>query len=72
MNMKRLRHVDVTMTPTSSGVVFRGFPGGSLSLLLPGCRKRVCRQLIVCSLHPKLPGRSATCVPAKRSISLTC
>ena len=29
--MKRLRHVDVTMTLTSSGVVIRGLPDGGLS-----------------------------------------
>ena len=29
--MKRLRHVDVTLTLTSSGVVIRGLPGGSLT-----------------------------------------
>ena len=36
--MKRLRHVDVTMTLHSSGVVIRGLPGGGLSFLLPDCR----------------------------------
>ena len=34
--LERLRHVDVTMTLTSSGVVIRGLPGGGLSFLLPG------------------------------------
>ena len=29
--MKRLRHVDVNMTLTSSGVVIRGLPDGGLS-----------------------------------------
>ena len=29
--MKRLRHVDVILTLTSSGVVIRGLPGGGLS-----------------------------------------
>ena len=29
--MNRLRHVDVTLTLTSSGVVIRGFPNGGLS-----------------------------------------
>ena len=29
--MKRLRHVDVTVTLTSSGVVIRGVPDGGLS-----------------------------------------
>ena len=28
--MKRLRHVDVTMTRTSNGVVIRGLPNGGL------------------------------------------
>ena len=28
--MKQLRHVDVTMTLTSSGVIIRGLPGGGL------------------------------------------
>ena len=65
--MKRLRRVDVTMTLTSSGVVIRGFPDGGLSFLLPGCLKRVCTRKIVCSLHPKLHGTSATRVPASRS-----
>ena len=41
--MKRLRHVDVTMTLILSGVVIRGLPGGGLPFLLSGCRKRVCR-----------------------------
>ena len=31
--MKRLRHVDVTMTWTSNGVVIRGLPNGGLSFL---------------------------------------
>ena len=31
--MKRLRHVDVTMTRTSNGVVIRGLPNGGLSFL---------------------------------------
>ena len=39
--MKRLRHVDVTMTLTSSGVVIRCLPGGGLSFLLPDCWKNV-------------------------------
>ena len=51
--MKQLRHVDVTMTLTSSGVFICGLPGGGLPFLLPGCRKRVCRRYIVRSLHPK-------------------
>ena len=42
--MTRLRHVDVTMTLTSSGVVMRGLPGGGLLVLLPDCRKHVCRR----------------------------
>ena len=42
--MKQLRHVDVTMTLTSNGVVIRGLPNGGLSFLLPGRRKRVCRR----------------------------
>ena len=42
--MKRLRHVDVTMTLTSTGVVIRGLPDGCLSILLPDCRKCVCRR----------------------------
>ena len=42
--MKRLRHVDVTMTLISTGVVIRGLPGGGLPFLLPGLRKRVCRR----------------------------
>ena len=42
--MKRLRHVEVTMTLTSSGVVIRGPPGAGLSFLLPGCRKHACRR----------------------------
>ena len=42
--MKRLRHVDVTMTLASSGVVIRGLPGGGLLFLLPDCRKHVCRR----------------------------
>ena len=29
--MKRLRHVDVTMTLTSNGVVIHGLPNGGLS-----------------------------------------
>ena len=29
--MKRLRHIDVTMTLTSNGVVIRGLPNGGLS-----------------------------------------
>ena len=65
--MKRLRHVDVTMTLTSSGVVIRSLPDGGLSFLLPGCLKRVCRRKIVFSLHPKLHGTSATRVPASIS-----
>ena len=68
--MERLRHVDVTMTLTSSGVVIRSLPDGCLSFLLPGCRKRVCRRLIVNSLHPKLRGKSATRVPASRRQSV--
>ena len=32
--MKQLRHVDVTMTLTSNGVVIRGLPNGDLSFLL--------------------------------------
>ena len=64
--MKRLRHVDVTMTLTSSGVVIRGLPDGGLSFLLPGCRKPVCRRQIVCSLHPWLSSTSASRVPASR------
>ena len=36
--MKRLRHVDVIMTLTSTGVVIRGLPDGCLSILLPDCR----------------------------------
>ena len=65
--MKCLRHVDVTMIITSSGIVIRGLPGQGLSLLLPDCRKRVCRRYIVRSLRPKLRGTSAICVPAIRS-----
>ena len=65
--MKRLRHVDVTMTLTSSDVVIRGFPGGGLSFLLPDCRKRVCRRLNNRSLHPELQGTSAARAPASRS-----
>ena len=42
--MKRLRHVDVTMTLTSTGVVIRGLPDRCLSILLPDCRKHVCRR----------------------------
>ena len=42
--MKRLRHVDVTMTLSSSGAVIRGLPGGGLSFLLPDCPKRVSRR----------------------------
>ena len=42
--MKRLRHVDVTMTLTLSGVVIRGLPDGGLSFLLQDCRKRVSRR----------------------------
>ena len=42
--MKRLRHVDVTMTLTSSSVVIRGLPGGGLLFLLPDCRKHVFRR----------------------------
>ena len=42
--MKRLRHVDVTITLTSSAVVIRGLPDGGLSFLLPDCRKRVSRR----------------------------
>ena len=40
--MKRLRHVDITMTLTSSGVVILGLSDGGLSFLLPDCRKCVC------------------------------
>ena len=40
--MKRLRHVDITMTLTSSGVVILGLPDRGLSFLLPDCRKCVC------------------------------
>ena len=36
--MKRLHHVDVTMSLTSSGVVIGGLPGKGLSFLLPDCR----------------------------------
>ena len=36
--MKGLRHVDITMTLTSSGVVICGLPGAGLSFLLPGCQ----------------------------------
>ena len=39
--MKRLCHVNVIMTLTSSGAVIRGLPDGALSFSLPGCRKRV-------------------------------
>ena len=42
--MKRLRHVDVIMTLTSSGVVIRGLPGGGLLFLLTDCQKHVCRR----------------------------
>ena len=42
--MKQLRHVDVTMTLTSSGVVIRGLPDGGLSFLKPDCQKHVSRQ----------------------------
>ena len=38
------RHVDVTMTLTSSGVVIRGLPDGGVSFLLPDNRKRVSRR----------------------------
>ena len=64
--MKRLRHADVTMTLTSSGVVIRGLPGGGLLFLLPDCRKHVCRRLINISLHPKLRGTSAARAPASK------
>ena len=57
--MKRLRHVDVTLTLTSSGVVIRSLPGGGLLFLLPDCRKHVCRRQIDRLLHPKLCGTSA-------------
>ena len=46
-DMKRLRHVDVTMTLTSSGVVIRALPYGGLSFLMPDCQKRVSRRHIV-------------------------
>ena len=36
--MKRLRHVDVTVTLTSSGIVIRGLPDWGLYFLLPGCQ----------------------------------
>ena len=42
--MKRLRHADVPMSLTSSGVVVRGLPDRSLSFLLPDYQKRVCRR----------------------------
>ena len=65
--MKRLRHDDVTMTLTSSGVVIRGLPDRGLSFLLPDCQMRVCRPYVGRSLRPKLRGTSATRVPASRS-----
>ena len=65
--MKRLRHFDVTMTLTSTGVVIHGLSDQGLSFLLPDCPKRICRRSIVCSLHLKLCGMSATRVAASRS-----
>ena len=59
--MNRLRHVDVTLALTSSGVVFRRLPGGGLLFLLPDCRKHVCRRQIDRLLHPKQRGTSAAC-----------
>ena len=63
------RQFDVILTLTSSGVAIRGLPDGGLSVLMPGCRKRVCRRYIVFSLHPKLRGTSVTRVPVSRSQS---
>ena len=37
--MKWLRHVDVTMTLTSSGVIIRDLPGGGLSSLCQAVQK---------------------------------
>ena len=42
--MKRFRHVDVTMTLTSRGVVIRGLPDVGLSCLVPDRRKCVSRR----------------------------
>ena len=64
--MKRLRHVDVTMTLSSSVVVIRGLPGGGLLFLLPDCRKHVCRRSINRLLHPKLRDTSAAREPASK------
>ena len=64
--MKRLRHVDVTKTLTSSGVDIHGLPGGGLLFLLQDCRKHVCRRKINRSLHPKLRDTSAARVPASK------
>ena len=64
--MKQLRHVDVTMTLPSSGVVIRGLPGGGLSFLRPDCLKHVCRRYINRKLCPKLRDTSAARAPASK------
>ena len=43
--MKRLRHVDVTLTLTSSGVVIRGLPGGGV-LIFTARLSKICLQTI--------------------------
>ena len=45
--MKRLRHVDVTMTLTSNDVVIGDLPNRGLSFLLPGQRKRVLQTITI-------------------------
>ena len=63
------------MTLTSSGVVIRGFPDGGLSLLLPGCQKRVMTImcLFITSKTARHVSNTCTCVKmSKRGISVIC
>ena len=63
--MKLLRHVDVILTLTSSGVVIRGLPGRGLSFYGQTVGNVFADDKLF--ITPKLRGRSATHVPASRS-----
>ena len=64
--MKRLRHVDVTMTLTSSGVVIRGLPGKGLLFYCQTVENMFADDKLIVHYIQKLRGTSATRAPASK------
>ena len=74
--MKRLRHVDVTMTLTLSDVVIHGLPGGGLSFYCQVVENVFADDKLFVHYIPKTAWQvSNTCTcfkKSKRGISVIC